>query len=53
MITSNETVVRDLARGRTGFFHKPSGTAVITKPGFEGSAFRPEGGLEWFLEVLE
>ncbi|MDI1478691.1 RHS repeat-associated core domain-containing protein [Polyangium sp. y55x31] len=52
VMTSSETLVRDLARGRTAFFHEPSGTIVITKAGHEGTMFRPKDALRYFQDLL-
>jgi RHS repeat-associated protein len=53
VITSPETIVRDLQGNRTGFYHSPSNTLVITKPGAEGTMFRPEQEMKYFMEVIQ
>jgi filamentous hemagglutinin len=53
VINSPQTLVRSLSNGRTAFFHQPSGTLVITHPGFEGTMFRPDLGIDYFLKVLK
>jgi hypothetical protein len=50
---SPEAIARDLAPERTGYYHEPSGTVVVVKPGFEGTKFRPVAGFKYFMHEPE
>jgi filamentous hemagglutinin len=54
-VIQNRTDYRDLVRGRSVYWHKPSGTVVIRDPGSSdgGTAFKPKRGERYFYEDLD
>ena len=49
-VMNNPTAARELSRGRIGYWHDESGTAVIRNPfaADGGTTFRPANGVDYF-----
>ncbi|MBA3238579.1 MAG: hypothetical protein H0T62_09580 [Parachlamydiaceae bacterium] len=54
-VLTNPTMTRDLKNGRTAFWCETSQTVIVRNPKAMdgGTAFMPDLGVNYFLEVLQ